>query len=145
MTLKIETGELLAVIACLHGARRVSTLTSQKAINAIDCIYTWMEVTQDHELVRLKAFAPKVCEAYIDMLNSVRQNKTPLHMSTELAAKILLDVLWLENVFTEDVYTRVVSEIEPDKEMEQPDVPFSKSGDQSSDIQTKRINHDNEN
>ncbi|MDD2819477.1 MAG: hypothetical protein PHN51_11875 [Candidatus Nanopelagicales bacterium] len=124
MTLKIETGELLTVIFCLYSTVGLPNLTTQRTIGAIHNVVTWMEVTQDYELVRFKAFAPQVHDAYSELLRSVRQKKT-LQIPAALAGKIILDALWLDQVFTEDVYRRIFSELQDDKEMAEGDASSS--------------------
>lgn len=116
MTMKIETTEVLTVIFCLYSVSGIPDNTVQRTIGAIHNVVVWMEVTQDHELVRLGAFAPDVYRAYVGLLNSVRHNKSH-SIPEELVIKIIRDALHLERISTEAVKTRMVSEIESDREM----------------------------
>lgn len=119
MTPKLTTMELLTIILCLESAELIPTHIVKRAITAIHNVVTWSEVTEDQQLVRLKAFAPEAYAAYTAMLSTVSQVNHHRLKPSE-AIKILHATLQLERVFTDPIYERMVSEIQNDIEMRQP-------------------------
>lgn len=115
--MKIETTELLTTIFCLYNATGLPSVSVQNAIYAIDNVVTWMSVTGDTELIRFRAFAPEVYDAYIDLVNSVRQERS-LKIRGSIATKIVVNAIKLEIVSTEAFHKRMTSELKSDHEME---------------------------